>query len=989
MKKWMCCFGVMGLFSQAIWAALPSTVALYTNVMAGTVTLSSNVSVTNAPTANLNGTVAGVVYNGGVGNGALVGSGDLAVYNVADGAGGGARTLSAVDGYYMDLASYTGDITVLNDRSAFTNTSSSAYARAYASGFGGAITNAGDIKITVTAVGGTDISTTGNAYADASANGVDSNIYGDFGGTINATAIGGNATGFYSGNAGASAEGLNGDIRGNMTGTINVSATGGVAIATATTSYPRPNAYASAEGCNSDIAGDLTGTINATAVGGTASSYYEGNAHASAYGVDGSVDGNLTGTINLTSIGGTATGLTSSASAFARAQAVTEVEGVMSGDIDVDSIGGTAVSTGGTAYAYAEAYGIRNKAGGEVSGTIDVSATGGSAIGATSADADADAVGIEDDFTGDFSGTITAGATGGSATAPAATAAATARGISGGTLIISNFTGNISATAVAGTESAGVSAAAAPLADALAIAIAPPPSIVTNLASANAAAIYASDYLYLNARTGSIHAAVYAPSGYSADDLADGSAAYAILSGSGDDIVRLGNMDIIGDVDLGGGANEVYVFGTTRIQGDLSATGGQNNYSFELYEDENNPLNPKLIVGRLFAGTNSTIAAYAAEGQIAKEIVGNSYEVIAGEEIDGTFVENAASLFDLAILQSATNVMITATGLKGQDVSGNSVARAMVQSALFVINDLSAHSGGIRSLLRGEGAAPEGPAGPEAEKLADGEWAVYARQFNDLGSQDSEGALAGYDWQTSGFMLGAERLLNPNLVLGAAAGGAWTDLDGKTGAGGASQQFISTLYANYFTEVWYLESGLFYSRANNDAQRIATDLQRYMGSYDSTLYGIWLEYGHALSEKNSNLEPYFRTAYVSGNHDGYTDAGGTNPLTVDDNRTDNWLIELGLRDRRSWELENGMICGLELKAAWQHELLDNAVKANATLLNVGQTPTSPESDRDALALGIQVDLKTSDAVTIGVEYAPTIAGNWYNHSINATLKIDF
>lgn len=88
-------------------------------------------------------------------------------------------------------------------------------------------------------------------------------------------------------------------------------------------------------------------------------------------------------------------------------------------------------------------------------------------------------------------------------------------------------------------------------------------------------------------------------------------------------------------------------------------------------------------------------------------------------------------------------------------------------------------------------------------------------------------------------------------------------------------------------------------------------------------------------------------------------------------------------------MKNGDQLTIELKAVWQCEQLDNAVSATGSLLGVRQTLNSPSFDRNALALGIKSEWQMSDAVTVGIEYAPTLASNWYNHSIAASRKVDF
>lgn len=508
----------------------------------------------------------------------------------------------------------------------------------------------------------------------------------------------------------------------------------------------------------------------------------------------------------------------------------------------------------------------------------------------------------------------------------------------------------------------------------------------------------------------------------SANSLYAESAGLALSGGRYDDVIALSDIEIIGNINLNAGTNRLEILGDTRLDGNIYAEGGVNEvkiksgffvpegtvhvsdlqnkplevaagagFAFELYEDVSSELNSKLAVdGKISVANDTILIGRAGGGKTVNDLFGNRYEVITADEIDGFFVAQQRSMFDWAIDQTATNVTMMATGVKTQcgesTPSGNSVVKAAAHSAQLVMADLSARSREMRSLVRFAPAS----ASPETQRLTDGNWALYVRQFNDLGAQDSDGSLAGFDWQTSGVTVGAERLFSPRLILGAAAGGTWTDLDGKEdAAGGSSKMAMINLYGNWFADRWFAEVGFSYAHAWNTSRRIATDAQRYSGDSESDLYGTWMEAGYTLSSEKYKIEPYFRTSYISGNHDAYTDHGGSDPLSVRGNGTDNWLTETGLRTSRNWAMVNGDLLGLELKAAWQCELLDQAVRANGSLLGIDQMLESPASDRNALAMGIKVDWQTRDAVSLGIEYAPNLSGNWYNHSVSASIKVQF
>lgn len=455
-------------------------------------------------------------------------------------------------------------------------------------------------------------------------------------------------------------------------------------------------------------------------------------------------------------------------------------------------------------------------------------------------------------------------------------------------------------------------------------------------------------------------------------------------------------VDHDGVVDIGGslvaGTNSSVSLadgGQLNVAGNATFAAGAL-LGFEL-SDENGT--GKMTVNGTLINNGATIKITSSE---ALKLY-SEYELIDADSIEDLFrlfdTNNVLSVYDLSLSSTATNVMATIHGLKLQETDTPSVAKAFAASANVVMHNVSKYAGVTRALLRGEnpsGSTPEGASGP-ASLLASGEWAGYMHQFNDLGGQESEGTLDGFDWQTSGYLAGVEKLVNPQLIIGFGAGQAWTDLDGLRGSGGGSTDiFITSLYGNWFSENVYCEFGLLYARADNDVERTDTALDHYTGNYDSDMFGGWVEAGWlARKTEVTELEPYVRSTYISGRQESYTDEGGPSPMTVSANGTDNWQVEGGARLSRRWNLENSKPLRLELKAGVQCELLDNSVTVNTEVIGFDQRASSPEADRAAFILGARADLGLTDALNIGVGYEPTFSGNWQNHLVDFTLKYEF
>ncbi|MDH3981467.1 MAG: autotransporter outer membrane beta-barrel domain-containing protein, partial [Kiritimatiellaceae bacterium] len=264
------------------------------------------------------------------------------------------------------------------------------------------------------------------------------------------------------------------------------------------------------------------------------------------------------------------------------------------------------------------------------------------------------------------------------------------------------------------------------------------------------------------------------------------------------------------------------------------------------------------------------------------------------------------------------------------------------------------------------------------------------QQINQLGSQDSEGELAGYDWSSHGFLIGVENLINQRLLVGASAGGVWTSLDGDMDAkGGSSELVVGTLYGNWRADVWYADVGLLCGSADNEAERTDSAGDSYNGEFSSMLFGGWLEGGYMFPKDTYQIEPYGRSVYIAASNDEYTDSGGAAPMTVEDTDADSWIMELGIRGKKGWELDSGGKIQVSLKGAWRTELLDNEVSAQGTILGVSQTFESVEAGKNALVLGLKTDWLINDKFALGLNYEPVISGNWVYHNLNGELSYRF
>ncbi|KZK98689.1 MULTISPECIES: autotransporter outer membrane beta-barrel domain-containing protein [unclassified Pseudovibrio] len=387
-------------------------------------------------------------------------------YTKATAADGEAITAADAYGIQGDLqVGNTGRISVISSAGQSETTgSAAANSKTLAVGVSGNI-KANSGLILVNAAGGDAKATSenGNADASAQASGTKFNLNDDNSGEINIRARAGTASGLIA-NANAFAFGLENRLEGDNSGVIRVEAFAGTAISDGTTGDGADaiaiavgvNDYingsnsgdviafgqggtATANGATSAEAGanvyannngltkDNSGLIRAEGIGGTAKAVGTGHASVTTrvMGIFGALGGTNKGRIFALTDGGTATA-TGSGNASASAEAIGVYNGIRNTDPNVTTdnlgvvvaraTGGAASSVGGNAYGYADVSGLDGSLGGENKGWIEALAQGKTATtgGDKTANAEGLAVGIKGDAEAN-SGTIFVRAFGGTA----------------------------------------------------------------------------------------------------------------------------------------------------------------------------------------------------------------------------------------------------------------------------------------------------------------------------------------------------------------------------------------------------------------------------------------------------------------------------------------------------------------------------------------------------------------------------------------------
>ncbi|MDZ8119783.1 autotransporter domain-containing protein [Pontiella agarivorans] len=135
-----------------------------------------------------------------------------------------------------------------------------------------------------------------------------------------------------------------------------------------------------------------------------------------------------------------------------------------------------------------------------------------------------------------------------------------------------------------------------------------------------------------------------------------------------------------------------------------------------------------------------------------------------------------------------------------------------VNNQLFMRADTTrARSGQASSAMnRSEGVA--GPHQPEQELQG------WISGFGSWADKSASDGFAGYNSSLSGFMIGADLSVAPNVLVGLAGGKGSADIDKDNGASADTKSIYAALYSSIGTDSWFGDFSLIYANSDVDAQ---------------------------------------------------------------------------------------------------------------------------------------------------------------------------
>ncbi|TWA87458.1 outer membrane autotransporter protein [Azospirillum brasilense] len=300
---------------------------------------------------------------------------------------------------------------------------------------------------------------------------------------------------------------------------------------------------------------------------------------------------------------------------------------------------------------------------------------------------------------------------------------------------------------------------------------------------------------------------------------------------------------------------------------------------------------------------------------------------------------------------------------------------------------------GRMAALRADGLATSiAPlAMPEAEHgTALGLW---ARALGRFANSDGDGNAAGTRQRSGGIALGADRDLSDTMTAGAAFGYQRTAVDVRTSGDRTDiDSYSAALYGTYRVGAWFVDAQAMYGFGQYDSRRVLRIgapggvEHRADGDSDGHGFGAAIGTGYTVTWEGARIEPFAGLRFDRVTRDGFTETGaGALGLAVDDTDLSTLRTSLGLRT--SWRLKAGETAlEPELRARWDHDVLDVAARSGARLLGASYTVSGVQPGRDAAVLGAGLTAALGERFQAYGSYDADLRRDATGHTLSAGLR---
>ncbi|HET9472970.1 MAG TPA: autotransporter outer membrane beta-barrel domain-containing protein, partial [Steroidobacteraceae bacterium] len=195
----------------------------------------------------------------------------------------------------------------------------------------------------------------------------------------------------------------------------------------------------------------------------------------------------------------------------------------------------------------------------------------------------------------------------------------------------------------------------------------------------------------------------------------------------------------------------------------------------------------------------------------------------------------------------------------------------------------SGGSGGLGALRIGAAGAALGfselPAAPPSPRFPTQRAPRAQAWMLGIGAESENDAIAGFtafDTDTKGFMLGGDRRVGEDWLLGVTFGQSKTDVVTGDLATGDIEWWQGSIYATWFDERYHFEAGAAYGEQDfKDSRALLVDsvIRNANSAHDGDAWNVFAGGGVSFGNERWSIEPYVSLNYISATEEAFEEAG--------------------------------------------------------------------------------------------------------------------
>lgn len=486
--------------------------------------------------------------------------------------------------------------------------------------------------------------------------------------------------------------------------------------------------------------------------------------------------------------------------------------------------------------------------------------------------------------------------------------------------------------------------------------------------------------------------------------------------------VNLGNHKLTGDLNLWKNSNYIFNVAKAADGKDIAQAGGVVDGKINLVQNAN--LNPVVAID---AGSGTYKFANSVDNNVSGGDVNTAWNLVNNNLLyNVALADGSLDTLDInkkdssEVTKSVTNAGGTSNdaAVVNAWVGGNSNAAALTGNSKAVAEHLNtlAQTNPEALVAATAALAPEtnatvqsastenanqvfsavgtrlsgGSVSSASNGMSSGDsaftrGATWVQGLVNKSKLDDTASSKGFDADSQGLALGAEKYVSDNVKVGAGYAYTNTDIDSFMRSTDVDTH-TALVYGEYKPSQWYVNGIATYGWSKYDETKNVAGMF-VKGDYDVNTFGLQAMTGYEMNMNSYNLTPEVGLRYVRIDQKGYTDTAGQ---SVDGNKSDILTGVIGAKTSKDFMMDNGMTLRPEARVALTYDMMNDDNNSVVTLANGSAYQVEGKAlDRLGFEFGAGVTADVNDNVELSLGYEGKFRQDYQDHTGLVNAKYNF